>query len=197
MQIAFAHFQAFFQHYGLASVFVLLLLENLGVPLPGELSLLYAGFHMRLYGGFTMLELILVGVAGSSTGQLLGFALGRYACGWVRGAFRLTPTRYSHYETYFRHHGAVTILLARFVTGLRIFAGLMAGLGKMRWRTFILYDIGGAFLWVTVIAMVGALLGRHWRHLLRVLGRVDLLILLAAIVLITIAWRRLRGGDHA
>ncbi|MGH9414701.1 MAG: DedA family protein [Terriglobales bacterium] len=193
MQAAFVHFQSFFQHYGLLAVFVLLLLENFGLPLPGELSLLYAGFHMRVYGGYSMAALIAVGVAGSSLGQASGFAVGRYAGAWARRTFRLTPHRYGRYAAYFERHGAVTILLARFVTGLRIFAGLLAGIGRMRWPAFILFDVCGAMLWVTVMAAVGALLGSHWRRMLHLLGRVDLIILIAAVALIWIAWQRLRG----
>lgn len=195
MHSAFLHFQQFFRHYGLAAIFVLLLLENLGVPLPGELSLLYAGYHLRVYGGFSLLALVLVGVAGSSAGQLIGFAIGRCAEAWARRTFRLTPARFQRYEAYFRRHGAVTILFARFITGLRIFAGVMAGLGNMRWRSFILNDVAGAFLWVSAVAATGAALGGHWRRLLHVLGRVDLLLLAAAAVLIVVAWERLRG-DH-
>ncbi|MGH9487527.1 MAG: DedA family protein [Terriglobales bacterium] len=195
MQGAFAHFQAFFQHYGLSAVFVLLLLENLGLPLPGELALLYAGYHVRVYGDFTFLELVLAGVAGSSCGQLIGYGVGRYAGDWARRAFRLTPARYGRYSRYFRRHGALTILFARFITGLRIFAGILAGLGRMRWRSFIISDVCGACIWVVSIATAGALLGQHWRPLIQVLGRVDMLILIAAVILIWIAWRRLRG-DH-
>ncbi|MGH9467488.1 MAG: DedA family protein [Terriglobales bacterium] len=193
MHAAFAHFQAFFQHYGLLSVFVLLLLENFGVPLPGELSLLYAGYHLRVFGGFSLFKLVLVGVAGSSLGQIIGFAVGRYASGWARRSFRITPRRYEVYAAYFRRHGAMTILFARFVTGLRIFAGVMAGLGAMRWRSFIINDICGALIWVTAIATVGALLGDHWRRLIQLIGRVDILILITAAVLIWLAWRHLRG----
>jgi len=191
MSAAFAHFQAFFQHYGLLAVFVLLLLENFGLPLPGELALLYAGYHLRAFGGFTLLELILTGVAASSAGQLAGYGVGRYAHRFARRLLRMKPARYSRYDTYFQHHGPLTILFARFVTGLRILAGLLAGVARMRFRSFIIFDICGAFLWVTTVSLAGALLGSHWRRLLRLTGRLDAIILIAAVVLIWFAWRRL------
>lgn len=194
MHTAFLYFRDFFQHYGLLAVFLLLLLENFGLPLPGELSLLYAGFHLRVYGGFSLLALIAAGVAGSSLGQVTGYAVGRYAHAWVQRTLPIHPHRVQRYSIYFQHHGAATILFARFVTGLRIFAGILAGLGRMRWRTFLIFDFCGAVLWVSVIASLGAVLGSQWRRLLHVLGRVDLIILVVAAVLIWVAWHRLRGG---
>jgi membrane protein DedA with SNARE-associated domain len=197
MHGAFAQFQAFFQHYGLLAVFVLLLLENFGLPLPGELALLYAGYHLRAYGGFTLLELIVTGVVASSAGQLTGYAVGRYARDFARRLLRMKPARYSRYDTYFQHHGPVTILFARFVTGLRILAGLLAGVARMRFRSFIMFDICGAVLWVSVVSVSGALLGSHWHRLLRLMSRLDALILIAAVLLIWIAWRRLhRSPPH-
>ncbi len=193
MHTAFVYFREFFQHYGLLAVFLLLLLENFGLPLPGELSLLYAGFHLRVYGGFSLLALIAVGVAGSSLGQVTGYFVGRYAHNWVLRTFPIKSHHYQRYSIYFQHHGATTILFARFVTGLRIFAGILAGLGHMHWQRFVFFDFCGAILWVSAIASLGALLGSQWRPLLHVLGRVDLVILVVAIVLIWVAWHRLRG----
>ncbi|MGH3182510.1 MAG: DedA family protein [Streptosporangiaceae bacterium] len=192
MQHAFLHFQNFFQHYGLIAVFTVLLLENFGLPLPGELTLLYAGYHLRVHGGFGMAALIAVGSVASAAGQAIGFGVGRYGRGW---ALKVLPADSAHYRrliAFFNRHGAVTIFFARFVAGMRVFAGLAAGLANMARRPFLIYNLLGAVVWVAALATTGSLLGGHWRRLLRLMGRVDALILALAAAAAVAAWLRLR-----
>ncbi|MGH9394704.1 MAG: DedA family protein [Terriglobales bacterium] len=184
-------FQSFFQHWGVLAVFVLLLLENFGLPLPGEVTLLYAGFHQRAFGGFGLLDLIVAGSAGSALGQAGSFLLGRGASGWARSRWLASP-RARHYRAFFEHHGPATILFSRFVAGLRMIAGWAAGLAGMPWRPFLLYNLLGAGLWVSALSLAGWSLGGHWRRLLAWFGRLDILILLAALAAAALAWRRLR-----
>jgi len=193
MHPALAQFQAFFQHWGLFAVFSLLFLENFGLPLPGEVTLLYAGFHQRVFGGFGFLALLLMGTMGSALGQAASYACGRYAGNWVlRSRWLGASTQGARFRDFFRHHGPPTILISRFVAGLRMFAGWAAGLARMEWRPFLLFNFLGAAVWVAALSLAGWALGGHWRRLLRWLARLDILILAAAIVAAWLAWRHLK-----
>ncbi|MGH9520112.1 MAG: DedA family protein [Terriglobales bacterium] len=196
METLFAHFQAFFAVWGLLAVFVVLLLENFGVPLPGELALLYAGFHVSTQGTFSLSALILVATLACVAGDNLGYEFGLYYGNRARRWLHISAARGATFEAYFQHHGAATIFFARFVAGLRIFAGPLAGVYHMRRRAFVVYNFLGALVWTVVVSTAGALLGVHWRRLLRFAGRVDLVIFLVAAVLIVVAWWRLRGEPH-
>lgn len=196
MQQVFLHFQVFFQHYGLAAVFVVLLLENFGLPLPGELALLYAGYHLRVHGGFGLAALILVGSAASFIGQSVGFGVGRYGRHWAERVLSSDSPRYHRIADFFTQHGASTIFFSRFVAGLRVLAGIAAGLGSMAWRPFLIFNFLGAVVWVAAMGITGSLVGAHWRSLLRLIGRLDALIVALALIAATVAWRRLRSEFH-
>ncbi|HVA64665.1 MAG TPA: DedA family protein [Terriglobales bacterium] len=196
MHAAFLHFQSFFQHYGLIAVFVVLLLENFGLPLPGELALLYAGYHLRVYGGFGFLDLLVTGTLASVAGQTVGYALGRYGRNWALRVFPFAPNHEARFSVYFERHGPLTVFLARFVAGLRTFAGLLAGLGQMPWYPFLAANVLGALSWVAAVGGTGLLLGAHWHRLVGLVGRLDLFILALAVAAIALAWYRLRKEHH-
>lgn len=197
MEMLFAQFQTFFAAWGLLAVFVVLLLENFGVPLPGELALLYAGFHVSTQGAFSLPALIVVATLACVIGDNLGYEFGLYYGDRARRWLHISAARGATFESYFQRYGAVTIFFARFVAGLRIFAGPLAGLYHMRRRPFVIYNFLGALVWTLVVSTAGALLGLHWRRLLRLAGRTEIIILIIAAALIFAAWRRLRGDPHA
>jgi membrane protein DedA with SNARE-associated domain len=190
MSTAFTHFQAFFAHYGLAAVFVLILIENFGVPLPGELALLYAGYQMRVDGLFGLPALIATGSAASFAGQTIGYAAGRWGSPWLRRVFTLAPRRVASAEAFFERHGSVTIVFSRFVAGIRVLAGPLAGLCHMSWRRFLTFNAIGAVAWVATLASAGWLLGAHWRRLVQLVGHADLAIIAVAVAVILYKWHQ-------
>lgn len=198
------HFAALFQHYGLGAVFILLLLENFGFPLPGEAVLLYAGYHVQAYAGgasWGFPELLLTGSAACILGETAGYVLGRYFGAWARRGLRFSGRHHVEAEAYFQQHGPLTILFARFVAGLRFLAGPIAGLYDMRWWPFMIYNVLGAVVWVALISRAGVLLGVHGPQLAAWLGRADVAALAIALMLIALAWRHLHrqhrpGGSH-
>jgi membrane protein DedA with SNARE-associated domain len=90
----------------------------------------------------------------------------------------------------FDRFGSVTIFFARFVFGMRIIAGPLAGVLRMRWSRFALFNFLGATVWVTVISIVGYMFGEHWNHLVRFIGRANLILFVIAIGAATIVLRR-------
>jgi membrane-associated protein len=95
-------------------------------------------------------------------------------------------------ERFFHAHGAWTVFIARFVTGLRVFAGPLAGALGMPWLKFLFYNFSGAVVWSVAISMVGYFFGSQWPLLLKLLKRVNLGILVVAVLALYLAWRRHR-----
>ncbi|HEV7858581.1 MAG TPA: DedA family protein [Pyrinomonadaceae bacterium] len=181
-----------FVNYGYWAVFFGVMLENAGLPVPGETILLAAGFFAAT-GHFKLTTVMLVAATGAVVGDNVGFAIGHhYGRGFLLRYGRfifLTPARLEHINGFFERHGNKTILVARFITGLRVFAALLAGASKMRWRVFLVYNMVGAILWSIVITTLGYLFGNSWPLLERWVGRSGLFMLLALVVALLIVWR--------
>jgi membrane protein DedA with SNARE-associated domain len=178
--------------YGYWAVFFGVMLENAGVPVPGETILLVAGYFAAT-GEFHLALVMLIAATGAVIGDNIGFAIGHhYGRAFllrVGRFFFLTPRRYEHMERYFERHGNKTILVARFITGLRVFAALLAGASKMPWRFFVVYNVAGAILWSVVITSLGYLFGQSLPLLIKWVGRSGTALLIAAIVIAVIIWR--------
>jgi len=179
--------------YGYWAVFFGVMLENAGVPVPGETILLVAGYFAST-GEFNIALVMIIAASGAVVGDNIGFAIGHhYGRGFllrVGRFFFLTPKRLEHMESYFERHGNKTILVARFITGLRVFAALLAGASrKMPWRVFVLYNMAGAVLWSVVITTLGYLFGASLPILVKWVGRSGTILLIAAIVIGVIVWR--------
>ena len=179
--------------YGYWAVFFGVMLENAGVPVPGETILLIAGYYAST-GEFNIALVMIIAASGAVVGDNIGFAIGHH---YGRGVllrfgrfFFLTPKRLEHMENYFESHGNKTILVARFITGLRVFAALLAGASrKMPWRVFVLYNMAGAILWSVVITTLGYLFGASLPLLVKWVGRSGTILLIAAVVISVVVWR--------
>jgi membrane protein DedA with SNARE-associated domain len=178
--------------YGYWAVFFGVMLENAGVPVPGETILLIAGYFAST-GKFHLGLVILIAATGAVIGDNIGFAIGHHYGRNVLlrvGRFLfLTPKRFAHMENYFERHGNKTILVARFITGLRVFAALLAGASKMPWRVFIVFNVAGAVLWSVVITTLGYLFGQSLPLLVKWVGRSGTILLISAIVIGVVVWR--------
>lgn len=194
MHTFFLQFQLFFSHWGLLAVFCVLLLENFGLPLPGELALLYAGYHVGSRIGLA--DLILIASAGCIAGESIGFWVGWHYHDLTHRWLARVHRRPSRLEAYFLRHGAATIIFARFVAGLRVLAGPLAGLGRMPVHIFLACNVLGAVAWAGTVSEVGRQLGAHWNRLVALAARADVLLLAAALLLAALAWRRLQHGER-
>jgi membrane protein DedA with SNARE-associated domain len=180
--------------YGYWAVAVALLLENAGVPVPGETVLLMASFLAFSEHDLRLPWIIVVGTAAAALGDNLGFALGYYGgrplLKRYQDIFRIRPATLERGERLFERHGAITVFFARFVFGMRVVAGPMAGVLRMRWQEFLLCNVLGATLWVTVIASAGYFFGQHWERLVRDVKRFDIAVAIAALLAVALWWWR-------
>jgi membrane protein DedA with SNARE-associated domain len=156
--------------YGYWAVLGLLILEDFGIPAPGETVLIAAAF----YAGFSHLNIFLialVGFIGAVTGDNIGFAIGQYGGHPVVERFGkyifLTPERIRKAEEFFNRQGGKIVVVARFIEGLRQANGIIAGLSDMRWAKFIVFNALGAALWVGTWCAIGYFGGSHIGTFLR------------------------------
>jgi membrane-associated protein len=183
---------------------LVVLLENAGIPLPGETALLAAGY-LTSPGGGSRLHLgvvVLVACVAATVGDNLGFWIGRrvarprLAAG--RGFLLLTPERMRFAERYFYRYGTATVFVARFITGLRVVAGPAAGAAGMAWGRFAAANAAGALCWAVAIAAAGRAGGHVWELVRDHLGPGAWGVLAVAVVLFVVwkvvRYRRVRKG---
>jgi membrane protein DedA with SNARE-associated domain len=187
--------------YGYLAVFLGVMLESAGVPLPGETVLIAAGALVHR-GVLDPGDALFFGILGAVIGDQIGYWMGRlggrpFVLRWGRYAL-ITPERLGHAEDFFARHGGRAVFLARFVTGLRVFGALVAGTSRMPWGKFALYNVLGGTVWATAAVSLGYFLWasislvEHW------VGRASLLLLAAVALALVLRWayRRARRGER-
>lgn len=183
-------------HYGYWAIAGALLLENAGVPVPGETVLLLASFLAYSERSLQLPWIIMVGTVAATLGDNVGYAIGHYGgrrlLDRYRNIFRVSDEAVARGERLFLRYGAVTILFARFVFGMRVIAGPMAGVLRMPWKKFAVFNFLGAGLWVTVISVLGFAFGSRWKLLMQFMKRFDLALVAVFVVIIAAMWWRSR-----
>jgi membrane protein DedA with SNARE-associated domain len=185
--------------YGYWAVGVALLLENAGIPVPGETILLLASFLAYSEHDLRLPWITVVATIAATLGDNLGFALGqrggRPLLARYQSVFRIQTSTIERGERLFARYGALTIFFARFVFGMRIIAGPLAGVLRMPWKKFALYNFLGAALWVSVISCVGYFFGRHWERLERGMKRLDVVVAVVVVLVAFLLWWRGRNSN--
>jgi len=179
------------ERYGYLLVFLGVTLEGVGIPLPGETVLITAG-ALAHRGLLTLWETMVMGSLGTIIGGQAGYCVGRFGgrpfvLRWGRYAF-ITPERLGRAERYFERHGGRAVFLARFITGVRVFGALVAGMSLMSWGKFTLYSALGGVVWATAAVALGYFLWasiglvEHW------IGRISLLLVAALVLVVVLRW---------
>ena len=183
-------------HHGYLTVAVALLLENAGIPVPGETILLLASFLAYSRHELSLPLIILTGTIAATLGDNLGFTMGHYGgrplLRRYQSFFRISDETVARAEKMLQQYGSPLIFVARFIFGLRVVAGPLAGALGMHWAQFALYNFLGAALWVTVIASVGYFFGSQWQTLIHVMRGANLVFLVIVIAAVGVLWWRRR-----
>lgn len=176
-------------HYGYWAVLCTLLGENAGLPLPGETILIlasfaaYRGHHLKL--PWVILVAICACIMGDNIGYWIGRRGGRPLLERYENLFHIRGETIRAGEEFLERRGALAIFLARFIAGMRIVAGPLAGVLRMDWKRFLLANAAGATAWVTVIACSSYFFGSQYHAMLRVLKETEIVVL---VVVIAAAW---------
>jgi membrane protein DedA with SNARE-associated domain len=179
------------ERYGYLVVFLGVMLEGVGIPLPGETVLITAGV-LAHRGSLTLWETTVMGSLGAVVGGQAGYCVGRFGgrpfvLRWGRYAF-ITPERLGRAERFFEQHGGRAVFFTRFITGLRVFGALVAGMSRMSWSKFTLYSVLGGVVWATAAVALGYFLWasiglvEHW------IGRISLLLVAALVLVVVLRW---------
>jgi membrane protein DedA with SNARE-associated domain len=192
----------YIEHYGPWAVFIALLLEDFGLPVPGE-AMLIAGAIFAALGDFHIEWVLLLGLLGAVIGDNMGYAIGyfggrRVAVRYGRYIF-LTESRLRRLEGFFDRHGGKVVAAARFIDGLRQFNGLIAGVSRMRWSRFLMFNILGAAIWVGFWGGAAYFFGSELGLMFRWFKRLEVYLLggLALVIVFLVVrylLRRNRGG---
>jgi phosphatidylglycerol lysyltransferase len=184
--------------YGLIVVFLAAGFQAVGFPVPGGTALVAAGIDASTKHGLPLVGVIIAGALGAIVGTTIGFGIGRW-----RGEslllrlgrlFRQKPERVQQLRADFQRHALAPVFIARFITGARNLAGLVAGASGMALRGFILVSAAAAGLWASLITLEYYFAGKA------ILGAptwLQITLILVGIVATIVSFRLLRTGADA
>ena len=150
---------------GLVGIFVLMLLDCACVPIPSEVTMLFAGFAVSR-GDYSLAAVVVAGTAGNLAGSWLAYGAGRL--GSDRLAARRGHRIFVHdgalerSRRWFARYGAPSVLVARMLPMARTFISLPAGFARMPFWRFTVLTVAGCIPWVLGLAIAGDVVGRNW-----------------------------------
>jgi membrane-associated protein len=153
----------FIEHYGLWFLFAIVCLESAGLWLPGETALITAAVAAAR-GHLSIEGVIIVATAAAIIGDNIGYWLGREAARPLidrserlrRYADRVLPPA----ERFFKRHGGKAVFLARFFGGLRVTGAWMAGITRMDWWRFLVWNAAGGVVWAVGVSLLAYYAGK-------------------------------------
>ena len=168
-----------------------ILVESVGVPFPGETTLLvvaaYAGAgHLAIE--WVILAAFLGAAAGGDLGYGIGYFGGRPLVERVFGALHVRPERLAQSEQFFARHGAKAMFVARFIIGARSYGSMLAGVARMPFGTFQVFSAAGSAAWAVAIGLVGYFLGNNLNFIEKVVRDVGLAAAVVAVVVLGVMY---------
>jgi membrane protein DedA with SNARE-associated domain len=169
--------------YGLATVALIVGLECVGFPLPGETALLGAAMYAGTKHDLNIVAVIVTAAVAAIVGRIIGYVLGRVYGYWLLlrygGYLRMTEARIKLGQYLFLRHGGKIVFIAQFIPVLRTFAGIFAGANMMPWRDFLYANVMGSIIWSVSYGYAAYALGRQFE---RLQGPVVIILVVAAVV---------------
>jgi membrane protein DedA with SNARE-associated domain len=181
-------------HYGAWVVFILVFLEAIGLPFPGETVLVTAAIYAGTTAQLSISLVLIAAVLGAMLGSVIGYWIGqRYGFPLIvryGGYVGLTEQRIKIGQYLFQRYGIVVVLVARFVAVLRSIAGLIAGASRMRFAPFMIANAAGAVAWTLLYGLAAYFLGKEIEHYARPVAMTLAVVGAIAIVAMLSYWRR-------
>ena len=187
---------------GYPLLFVLVMGESSGVPIPGETALITAA--VLASKGKLHIELVIpLAAAAAIVGDNIGYVIGRKGGRWLLerpGRFQ----RQRHEvlavgEPFFERHGPKAVFFGRFLLGLRVWASWLAGITRMHWRSFVLWNALGGICWATSVGLIAYFLGHSAGNAIKTFGLYGLdaaLVGIASLLWLHRRQRRRRGRQQ-
>jgi membrane protein DedA with SNARE-associated domain len=172
--------------YGYGLILILVMLESLGLPLPGETTLITASIYAGATHDLTLIGIIVAAVAGAVIGDNIGFWIGDKVGSRLLIRFGprlgLTPAKIKLGQYLFMRHGGKVVFFGRFVAVLRALAAFLAGVNRMPWLRFFAFNVAGGIVWATLYACAAYVLGTRIHTMAGPVGFASLLLAAAFLV---------------
>ena len=195
--ISFQTLTNLLNNYGYIAVTFFVMIESSGIPLPGETMLLLAAFtagadpQSHLFIPFVIACAALGAIAGDNIGYYVGRTGGRAFVQRFGKYLFLKQEHLDRAEKFFDKHGDKTVFFGRFIAVLRAWAAFLAGVNKMRWRNFVIYNAAGGILWATIYGTLGYFAGRflqaNFSQVEKIAGRISLWGAIVIVVVVVVA----------
>ncbi len=186
-------------HYGYAAIFSLLVSGIVGLPVPDESLMTFAGYlvytrHLALVP--TYAAAALGSMCGITVSYIIGRCVGLYVLhryGWL---FHITPERVEKVHDWFDRFGTWTLLIGYFIPGVRHFTAIVAGTSELRPQHFAVFAYSGALIWSATFIGLGYFFGEQWSQVLEHAHRHIAVFALIALLLILLylTWRFRKGN---
>jgi membrane protein DedA with SNARE-associated domain len=187
--------------FGYPLLFLVVMSESSGLPIPGETALIAAAV-LASQGKLRIELVIALAAAAAIVGDNIGYQIGRRGGRWLlqrpgrfhRQRLQVLATG----EPFFERHGPKAVFFGRFVLGLRVWASWLAGATRMRWRSFALWNALGGIAWASAVGLFAYFLGHSAGNAIEAFGIYGLAAVVIAIATALLAHRRhLRQRQHA
>ena len=157
------HLQQLVSSYGYWAIALIVGLESMGIPLPGETILVLAAIYAAADPALNIWMVIAAATIGSIIGDNAGYYVGKHYAYALMVRYGkhigVSPTRIKVGQYLFRRHGGKVVFFGRFVALLRILAAFLAGVNHMPWRSFLIANAAGAVLWAASFGVSGYFFG--------------------------------------
>jgi membrane protein DedA with SNARE-associated domain len=186
----------FFVTHGLPLLFVVIMLESFGVPLPGETALIAFGV-LAAEGHYSIVTVIVIAAVAAIVGDNLGYwFLGRLGgralfnrWGWLR---RYSDRVLPRVERIMERHGGKTVFFGRFIAVLRVGAAAVAGLAHMPWWRCFFWNASGGIIWATTVGLAAYYGGKRVADAIQRYGLYGAVVIVVALIIGWLALRRIK-----
>lgn len=176
---------------GLPVMFLLIMLESSGLPLPGETAL-FAASILSSKGRYPIEAVIVLAALAAIIGDNIGYWIGRR---WGRKLLTTPGPFFDHRQAalrigdpFFARHGSKAVFFGRFFAGLRIAAAWLAGMTRMPWWTFFMWNALGGIVWATTYGLLAYFVGHAAERILKTVGLAGVVVFVVGIVVLGV-WR--------
>lgn len=179
--------EAWIHQFGYIGVFFILFFEMVGIPFPAETTLTLSGIEW-MRGGFSLVPLLLAAGLGNIAGSTVAYAIGRFVGRPVivrYGRFvGLTNERLDKANETFEKYRTSVILFAKFIAGIRVVIPYLAGINKMSFGLFTIYNAVSAIVWAGCFIIVGKYIEVAWSQYKQTLHTYLVPLVLVAVVVV-------------
>ena len=177
--------QTFVAAHGLWAVFGLMVLESACIPVPSEVTMIYAGYLVS-QGRMGFAAAVVVGSLANLVGSLIAWAIGAYGIDLAILRIEHNRRRIEQAERWFARYGTPAVFVSRLLPLVRTFISLPAGVARMPLGRFSLLTVAGSAIWCALLVGIGDAAGANWNTWHDRVGYLDYVV--AAAVLAAAGW---------